>query len=231
MSPTFGRLEMFAALLTVAGLLLVIRTTVRLVRTIRARYTYGAPYREGMIADRALGLLMALPVLVAGGVLVFLSLAMAAFQVDAETIRVGRIEARQSGWGRTSVIFRPDPDYPGRATLEGEIPGSRWAIGGDFVEWDPAVAWLGLRSGHRMRYLLGTTDPSGLSKDDGSGRTVLEPLPASAAMLVARARFIPFLEVKLQASQWIRPARLQVINVHAGPYGYLADIAAENTAR
>jgi hypothetical protein len=123
MSPTFGRLEMFAALLTVAGLLLAIRTTIRLVRTIRARYTYGAPYREGMIADRALGLLMALPVLVAGGLLVFLSLAMAAFQIDTEMIRVGRIEARHAGWGRTSVIFRPDPGYPGRATLEGEIPG------------------------------------------------------------------------------------------------------------
>jgi hypothetical protein len=222
---------MFAALLIVAGLLLTIRTSVRLVRTIRARLTYGAPYREGMIADRALGLLMVLPILAAGGIMVFLSFAMAAFQSDAERVRVGRIEARHNGWGRTAVIFRPDADYPGRATLEGEIPGSRWAIGGDFVVWDRAAAWLGLRSGHRMRYLLGTADPSGLSKDDGGGRIVLEPLPASAAALIANARFIPFLEVKLQASQWIRPARLQVVDVHAGPHGYLADIAAENSPR
>ncbi len=231
MSPAFGRLEMYAALLTLSGLVLSVRTAIRLVRTIRARSTLGAPYREGMIADRALGFLMTLPILAAGALLVFLSLAMAAFQADAETIRVGRIEARHSGWGRTSVIFRPDPDYPGRMTLEGEIRGSRWAIGGDFVEWDPSVAWLGLRSGHRMRYLLGTQDPSGLSKDDASGPTILEPLPASAAALVSGARFIPFLEVKIQASRWIRPARLQVVNVHAGPHGYLADIAAENTAR
>ncbi len=231
MSPAFGRLEMFAALLAVAGLVLSLRTAIRLVRTIRARSTLGAPYREGMIADRALGLLMTLPILAAGALLVFLSLAMAAFQADAGTIRVGRLEARHSGGGITSVIFRPDPDYPGRTTLAGEIRGSRWAIGGDFVKWDPSVAWLGLRSGHRLRYLLGTQDPSGLSKDDGNGRTVLEPLPASAAALVSGARFIPFLEVKVQASRWIRPARLQVVDVHAGPHGYLADIAAENTAR
>lgn len=231
MSPTFGRLEMFAALLTVAGLLLTIRTTMRLIKTIRARFTYGAPYKDGMIADRALGLLLVLPILAAGGILVFLSLAMAPFQPDAERIRVGRIEARHTGWGRTAVIFRPDSDYPGRVELEGEIAGSRWAIGGDFIEWDPAVAWLGLRSGHRMRYLLGTQDPSGLSREGDDGRIVLEPLPKTAAALVANARFIPYLEVKLQASQWIRPASLQVIDVHAGPHGYLADIATENSAR
>jgi len=222
---------MFAVLLVAAGLLLTVRTTLRLVRAIRARFTYGAPYRKGMIADRALGLLLVLPILAAGGMMVFLSLAMAPFQNDAETIRVGRIEARSQGWGRTAVVFRPDPGYPGRANLEGEIAGSRWAIGGDFVTWDASVSWLGLHSGHRLRYLLGTRDPSGLSKDDGSSRAVLEELPASAAALVANARFIPFMDVKVQASQWIRPASLQVIDVHAGPHGYLADIAAENSAR
>ena len=226
-----GRLEIIGAILLLAGLFLCGRTGWRLMKAIRARSTYGAPYKQGMIMDRFLGFLMSAPILLAGTVVGFLSLAQASLQPDEELIRVGRIEARRAGWGRTNVIFRPAADYPVRHSLEGEISGSRWAVAGDFVVWDRSVKWLGLRSGHRMRYLLGTLDPSGLSKDDGRGTVELEALPTAAALLVAAAKYIPFVEVRLQASQWIRPADLQVIDVHAGPHGYVADIAATHRAR
>jgi hypothetical protein len=231
MSGAPGRLEALAVLLAAGGLLMTLRSAVRLVRTVRARSTRGAPYREGMIADRALGLLMTLPIPAAGALFGFLSFAMSAFQDATQPVMVGRLEARHSGWGRTAVTFRPDEGYPARSALQGEVAGSRWAVAGDFISWDPAVAWLGLRSGHRMRYLLGTADPSGLSKEDGSGRVELEPLPEEAAALVAWARFIPFLRIEIQASGWIRPAALQVVDVRAGPHGYITDIAAQQAER
>ncbi len=230
MNGVIGRLEILALLVCLVGLYFFVRCGRRLIAAIRARATYGAPYLEGMVMDRFLSLLMASPLLVVGLGLAFFAMAQASFQPDGERVRVGRIEARRAGWGRTSVQFSPDPGYPGRAVLEAEISGSRWAVAGDFVHWDPAVHWLGLRSGHRMRYLLGTVDPSGLSKDDGSGTVVLESLPAAAAALVAAAPWLPWLEVSTGASQWIRPADFQVVDIHAGPHGYLADIAAEGRA-
>src|SRR5687767_8024684 len=149
-----GRLEVIAALLTLAGVVLVARSAARLAKVVRARFTYGAPYREGMIADRLLGLLMAAPVAAAGVALVLLAIVQAEFQPSAGTVRVGQIEARRTGWGRMHVRFVPDPRYPADRVLEAEISGARWAVVGDFVAWSRPLRWLGLRDGHRVRALV-----------------------------------------------------------------------------
>ncbi|OLD65263.1 MAG: hypothetical protein AUI47_02540 [Acidobacteria bacterium 13_1_40CM_2_68_5] len=153
-----GRLEILAALISTAGIVLCARGSWRLLQAVRARFTYGAPYRSGTIQDRLLGLLLEIPVLLFGAGLAFVALAQADFQPSETTVRVGQIEARRSGWAKVSVRLVPDPLYPSGRLLEGEIVGARWAVAGDFITWDRSVKWLGLRDGHRVRYLIGAND-------------------------------------------------------------------------
>lgn len=232
MNGGFGRLETIAAVLIVAGLVMGARSTARVARAIRNRFTYGAPYREGMIADRVLGLLMTLPVLLLGGCLAFFAWGQSVFQPnEGGTVRVGRIEARRSGWGKVAVRFMPDPLYPARGILDGEVSGARWAIAGDFITWDRGVKWLGLRDGQRLRYLLGSRDTTGLSPGESEQRTPIEPLPGPAAGLVRLAPFIPILKVRTEASSWFPIADRAVMTVYAIGPGYLAEVVTENAPR
>jgi hypothetical protein len=225
-----GRLGGIAALLTLAGLWLCARGSARLLQAVRNRFTYGAPYRSGTIQDRFAGLLLEIPVLLLGVAFGFLALGQAQFQPSETTARVGQIEARRSEWGRVSVRFVPDPAYPGDRVLEGAIAGARWAVAGDFITWDRGVKWLGFRDGHRVRYLMGTRDTTGFTPGPRTETMVLEPLPGAAFRMLAMARFIPFLEVRTQASQWFAPAERQVLVLYAIGPGYLAEVASRARA-
>ena len=224
-----GRLELIAAIATVAGLAMAARAAWRLLGATRNRFTYGAPYRSGMIADCALGLAMALPVPAAGVLLALLAWGQADFQAaEGSTVRVGRIETRRSGWGKIDVRFVPDPLYPAHRVLEGEISGARWAVAGDFISWDRGVRWLGFRDGQRVRYLLGARDTTGLSPGGSGQTTELEPLPRGAASLLRMARFIPFLKVRTEASRWLPLADRTVMTLYAIGPGYIAETASES---
>jgi hypothetical protein len=217
-----------AAMFLLGGGLLFLRTLGRLVRTVRARYTFGAPYREGQIADRLLGFLMTWPLPLVGVVCAFLALAQAAFQPvgGADPVRVGRLEAKRASWGKTAVSLEPDAAYPGTRGLEGEIEGSRWAVEGEFVDWDPGVRWLGLVPGHRVRALLGTRDPSGTSPKSAL-RTTIDVLPRATETLLRNARFVPFLKVRRGTSEWYPPAERRLLILYATPEGYVANFIAE----
>lgn len=226
----FGRLELFAAVLLLAGAVLCLRGTLRLARAVRSKFTYGAPYREGMIADRALGLAMEIPVLIAGLALGFLALAQAGYQEVGGTVRVAQVNAHRTGWGKVGVRVAPDPRYPVQRVLEGEISGARWAIVGDFVSWSPGVRWLGLRNGHRVRFLLGTNDTTGLTSSAKVDRELLDPLPWAARRLARWDRLLPFMTVREEASPWLPLADRQVMVLYATAAGYVADIATEGSS-
>jgi hypothetical protein len=232
MGWTAGRSGILAALLVLAGLVIFARSLRGVVRSIRARFTYGAPYRRGTIADRLLGLAMTLPVLFLGLGLLFLAWGQSSFQrSDAGTVRVARVEARRSGWGKVTVRIVPDPLYPAAHLLEGEVSGARWAVAGDFISWSRDLKWLGLTDGHRVRYLFGTRDTTGTSTGSGEERTRLESPPPSAALLMKAARYLPFLTVRIQASPWFPLAERQIMTLYVIGPGYLADIVAEAPAR
>ena len=223
-----GRLEIIAALVSITGVLLCARGSWRLIQAVRARFTYGAPYRSGTIQDRLFGLLLEIPVLLLGAALAFLALAQASFQPNETTVRVGRIEARRSGWSRISVRLVPDPRYPADRVLEGEIGGARWAVAGDFITWEPGIKWLGFRDGHRVRSLIGTSDSTGTTPAARVERTPLDPLPAAAARLFAVARYLPFVKLRTETSTWFPLADRQVMILYAIGPGYLAEVASES---
>jgi len=223
-----GRLEVFAVLVSVAGIALCARGSWRLLQALRARFTYGAPYRSGTIQDRLLGLLLEIPVLLLGAALAFLALAQADFQPSETTVRVGQIEARRSGWAKVSVRLAPDPFYPSGRLLQGEIVGARWAVAGDFISWDRSVKWIGLKDGHRVRYLIGANDTTGTTPSNRIERTLLDPLPTAAARLLSLTRFIPFLKVRSETSSWFPIVDRQVMVLYAIGPGYLAETASES---
>ena len=227
-----GRCEVIGAILLLAGLLLFGRALSRVIRTTRDRFTYGAPYRPGMLADRALGLLMTVPVSLLGAALVFLGLAQHGFQPTraAEPVRVGRVEAKRSGWGKTAVEIVPEPLYPERRLLRGEIEGGRWAIAGDFISWSPWARALGLSDAHRVRALLGSADTTGMSR--GAARPVvpIDAPPRAAALLLRLRRFLPFLTVREGTTSWFEPADRAIVILYVTPDGYVADAVAERGA-
>ncbi len=223
-----GRLEIIASIVSIAGIVLCARGSFRLAQGVRARFTYGAPYRSGTIQDRLLGLLLEIVVLLIGAALAFLALGQADFQPDESTVRVGQIEARRSHWAKVSVRLVPDPLYPSSRIMEAEISGARWAVVGDFITWERGVKWLGLRDGHRLRYLIGASDTTGMTRSDRIERALLDPLPGAAARLLALARFIPFLTVRSESSPWFPVADRQVMVLYAIGPGYLAEVAAES---
>jgi len=223
-----GRLEIIAAIVSFAGLVLCARGTFRLVQSVRARFTFGAPYRSGTIQDRLLGLLLEIVVLLLGAALAFLALGQAAFQPNETTVRVGQIEARRSGWASVRVRLVPDPLYPSGRVMDGEIGGARWAVVGDFIAWDRDLKWLGLHDGHRVRYLIGASDTTGMTRTDRVERAVFDPLPGAAARLLSVARFIPFLKVRSESSTWFPVTERQVMVLYAIGPGYLAEVASES---
>jgi hypothetical protein len=227
MSGEPGRIEIFSAVLILTGAILLLRSAGRLLSVTRARFTYGAPYREGMIVDRLLGLAMTLPVLLLGLGLAFLAWGQWGFQSNEGTIRVAQIEARRSDWGKVSVRVVPDPRYPVHEPLQGEVAGARWAVAGDFITWSPGVRWLGLHNGHRVRYLIGTRDTTGTSPTLGDQTHEIDRLPPGAAVLVRAARYIPFLTVRVEASPWFPITGHQVMTLYAIGPGYLADVASD----
>jgi hypothetical protein len=222
------RLEIIAALVSIAGVVLCARGSYRLALSIRSRFTYGAPYRSGTIQDRLLGLLLEIVVLLLGAVLGFLALGQADFQPNASTVRVGQIEAHRSGWAKVSVRLIPDPLYPSGRAMEQEIAGARWAVVGDFITWDRSLRWLGFRDGHRVRYLIGASDTTGMTRSDRIERALLDPLPRAAARLFSVARFIPFLEIRSESSSWFPVTDRQVMILYAIGPGYLAEVASES---
>ena len=223
-----GRLGIVAAIVSFAGVLLCARGTFRLVQSVRARFTFGAPYRSGTIQDRLLGLLLEIVVLLVGAALAFLALGQADFQPNESTVRVGQIEARRSGWAKVQIRLVPDPLYPSSRAMEGEIAGARWALVGDFIAWDRGLKWLGLRDGHRLRYLIGANDTTGMTRADRVERALLDPLPGAAARLLSVARFIPFLKVRTESSPWFPVTDRQVMVLYAIGPGYLAEVASES---
>jgi hypothetical protein len=224
----FGRLGIVAAILSIAGLALCARGAWRLLQSIRARFTFGAPYRSGTIQDRLLGLLLEIVVLALGASLAFLALGQAEFQANETTMRVGQIEARRSDWAKVRIRFVPDPLYPSSRVMEGETSGARWALVGDFIVWDPGLKWLGFRDGHRLRYIIGASDTTGTTHADRVERALLDPLPGAAARLLSVARFIPFLKVRTESSEWFPVTDRQVMVLYAIGPGYLAEVAAES---
>jgi hypothetical protein len=219
-------LLILALVLVAGGLVLFLRAAWRLQVVARARFTFGAPYSKGQNTDRVLGLLMTLPLAPAGVVLLWLALAQGAFQPTRPDagVRVGRLDAHRAGWGRTAVSLAPDPLYPERRLLEGEVEGARWAVSGDFLDWAPGVRWLGLVPAHRVGALVGTGDPSGTAP---TARLVVIDAPPSAARLLLRwSRFVPFLRVRRGASPWFVPAGRSVGTLYATSEGYLADAAS-----
>ncbi|HYV85682.1 MAG TPA: hypothetical protein VFB49_07220 [Patescibacteria group bacterium] len=219
-------LVILAVLLLAAGALILLRAARRLAAVVRARFTFGAPYAAGQITDRLLGLAMTLPVAPLGAALLWLALAQGAFQATRpdEAVRVGRLDASRSGWGRTAVRLSPDPLYPETRLLDGEIEGSRWAVTGEFLDWAPGVRWLGLRPAHRVRALIGTGDPSGTAPKQST--VAIDAAPSAARLLLRSARWIPFLTVRQGASPWIAAGGRSVAVLYATSAGYLADTAS-----
>ena len=231
MNGSPGRLEIFAVLVSLLALILLVRSLLRTARSIRARFTFGAPYRAGTISDNLVGLLMTLPLALIAAGLGCLAAAQAGFQPDPETVRVGQVEARRSGWATMKVRLAPDPGYPADHLLEGEISGARWAIVGTFIRWDKGVRWLGLQDGHRLRHLIGTNDTTGTTPPDRADRTTIDGLPRAGAALLSAARFVPFLTVHEEASPWFPMAERQILVLYATGNGYLAESVAEGTVR
>jgi hypothetical protein len=214
-------------LLFVAGVILFARSLRRFAAAVRAKYTYGAPYRSGQIADRALSLLFPLPLAPTGALCLVLALGQAAFQptLPGEPVKVADLDATRSGWGRTRVTLTPDPAYPERRTLEGEIEGARYAVLGDFLDWAPGVRWLGLVPAHRLRALAGAADVDG-GGTRGRRLQPIDALPRMARWLVALDPWLPMLTVRTGASPWLPQAERSVAVLYVTPEGYLADAVA-----
>ncbi len=217
------RLALLAIVISACGLLLTVSGSLRLGRAVRARASTGAPYRPGTIHDRFTGLLLRLPVLLVGLALGGLAVCQSAFQSTAEMARIGRLESRKAGWGRTAVTFRPDPLYIDDRELEGEIAGARWAVAGIFVEWSPSLRWLGLRNGHRIHHLVGTPNTTGTTPESRGETAVLVPLPRAARALVACDPFIPWLDVRTRASRWFPQASGPAMLLYVTAEGYHAE--------
>jgi hypothetical protein len=221
------RLTLIAIVVSGVGLLLSGQGCTRLWRSMRAKYTYGTPYRSGTIADRLSGLALRVPVLLIGLALAGLALGQSGFQPSDRLTRVGRLEARRADWGKTAVRFEPDALYPDDRVLEAEIEGARWAIAGTFIDWSPSLEWLGLRGGHRLHHLVGTRNTTGFTPEERGATAILTPLPHAAGTLVALDRYLPFLTVSTLTSAWLPPAERQSLAIYATEEGYLAETIAE----
>jgi hypothetical protein len=220
-------LTAIAAGFLLAGTALVARSLWRLAAAVRARLTYGAPYHRGQIGERAFATLLTLPIALLGAGMLVIALGQAAFQPvrPVEAIRVGQMEFAKAGWGRITVRLTPDPAYPEGRVLEGAVEGARWAVVGDFLDWDPGVRWLGLVPAHRVRGLAGTGDVSGGAIT--AARTVpIDAPPRMARRLLAWDRFLPMLRVRIGSTAWMPPSERAVAILYVTPEGYITDRAA-----
>jgi len=209
------------------GIVLFTRSLWRLGVAVRARLTYGAPYHSGWIGERLFATLLTLPIAPLGAVMLVIALGQAAFQplsrIDA--IRVGQMEFSTAGRGGTTARLTLDPAYPEDRVLQGSVEGARWAVVGDFLDWDPGVRWLGLVPAHRVRGLAGAGDVSGGAIT--AARTVpIDALPGMARRLLAWDHYLPMLRVRTGSTPWMPPSERAVAILYVTPGGYITDRAA-----
>ena len=220
-------LLVLGVLFLLGGLYVALRSLLRLAQVIRASRTFGAPYKRGQIADRAIGFLMSLPLAPCGALLAILALGQAAFQPTSPgaPVKVADLGAERAGWGRTSVTITFDPAYPERRALEGAIDGARWAVIGDFLDWSPGVRFLGLVPAHRVRALAGADDVGGGGAR--GGRVVpIDAAPRAATWLLALDRWLPMLTVRTGSSPWLPQVEKGRGTLWATPDGYVVDQAS-----
>lgn len=221
-------LLILGVLFLAGGLYVVARSLLRLLQSLRASRTFGAPYKRGQIADRFVGLLMALPLPPCGALLLVLALGQSAFQptVTGQPLKVAELDVSRAGWGTTGVRLQPEPGYPEGRTLEGTIEGARWAVVGDFLDWSPGVRFIGLVPAHRVRALAGASDVGG-GGTRGQREVAIDAAPRMARCLLALDRWLPMLKVHEGSTPWLAPVERGRAVLYATTEGYLVDQVAQ----
>ncbi|MCI0409189.1 MAG: hypothetical protein L0191_11625, partial [Acidobacteria bacterium] len=93
--------------------------------------------------------------------------------------------------------------HPARSKMEADLPGVRWALEGEYLQWQGAPRWLGFADGHRVSAALGSARESGDPDRPEDSRAHVAGIYAPWFLIHRHPAWAPMARTALRRSPWL----------------------------
>ena len=198
------RLTFVGFLVVLPALYYALRFTSGWLRMLSRKLRKGRAYLQGSATDYALFAAGSWVAAFCGILLLAASALQGGLQAYRETREVGSIRAETKEPGRMRLTLDLGETHPGHGQSEVDLVGARWALEGEFLEWQFVPRWLGFESGHRVESVLATRRSSGPPESDAEGRAPVAGIYAPWHLAFRHPRWAPLARTALRRTPWMK---------------------------
>ena len=204
-SLALSRLTLLGFLLMLPGLYFTLRFSSGCLRMLYRKLRGGRPYLKGSASDYFWFAAASAAVTLAGGLLLGASVLQSGMQSFEATREVGTIRAEPLPQGRIRLTFEMGATHPGQEVLQADLPGARWALEGEYLQWRGVPRWLGFSDGHRVVTALGSAQSAGAPDRMEDSRSVVAGSYAPWYLVHRHPAWLPLARTSLRRSPWLVP--------------------------
>jgi hypothetical protein len=201
LSPS--RLTFVGAFLFLPGLYFTIRFFSGFARLLYRKLRKNRPYLKGSASDYLWFAVGSLVVTLMGALLLAGSALQSGLQTFAGTKVIGSVRAESPSEGRIHLTLDLGETHPGHGSMEADLPGVRWALEGEYLQWREAPLWLGFTDGHRVTAALGSSRESGEVDRPEDSRAIVAGTYAPWYLIHRHPAWAPMARTFLRKSPWL----------------------------
>jgi hypothetical protein len=200
---TPSRLTFFGALLFLPGVYFTLRFFSGFLRMLYRKLRKNRPYLKGSASDYLWFALGSFAVTLAGALLLAGSVVQSGLQAFEGTRVIGTVRAESPSKGRIHLTLDLGETHPAPGRLEADLPGARWALEGEYLEWHGAPRWLGFADGHRVTAVLGSARESGEPDRPADSRALVAGTYAPWYLIHRHPGWARMARTSLRRSPWL----------------------------
>ena len=202
-SLVLSRLTVVGFLLLLPGLYFTIRFSSGCLRMLVRKFWPGRPYLKGSASDYFWFAAGSAAVTLGGVLLLGASILQSGMQPYEATREIGTVRAEAPSMGRIRLTLQLGGTHPGQRILQADLPGSRWALEGEYLQWRGVPRWLGFSDGHRVAAALGTAQPAGAPDRLEDSRSLVAGVYSPWLLAHHHPAWIPLVRTSLRRSPWL----------------------------
>jgi hypothetical protein len=201
LSPS--RLTLFGALLFLPGFYFTVRFFSGFLRMLYRKLRKNRPYLKGSASDYLWFAVGSLAATVVGALLLAGSALQSGLQPFEGTKVIGTVRADSPSEGRIHLTLDLGETHPVRGRMETNLPGVRWALEGEYLQWHGTPSWLGFTDGHRVTAVLGSARDSGEPDRPEDSRAIVAGTYAPWYLVSRHPAWAPMARTALRKSPWL----------------------------